>query len=89
MKLKELAIEDLKVKIAQRDERNQQLEARILSDEQQLKELSQTIDIQSEKLRQFQALVQNLENSKEELVGRLKSHQEVGLTSDSTLRALK
>ena len=54
-----------------------------------MKDLSQTIEIQSEKLRQFQALVQNLEHSKDELVSRLKSHQEVGLSSDGALRALK
>ena len=34
LKLKELAIEDLKVKIAQREERSHQLESRIIADEQ-------------------------------------------------------
>ena len=89
VKLKELAIDELKIKIAQKEERSQQLESRIIQDEKTLKDLSHTIEIQSEKLRQFQGLVHNLENSKDELIGRLKSHQEVGLTSDSSLRVLK
>lgn len=89
VKSKELIIDELRGKIAQREERIKGLEERIIGDEDQTKSLNETIGIQTEKLRQMQALIINLENSNEELVGRLKTQHENGLTSDHSLKALQ